>query len=481
MGAITTLSPTAITVEAGALAATTIRVRNTGSIVDRFDIDVVGVTGWVRVDPPSLSLFPGAEGMATVTFGPPRASMPRAGTIPFGIRVRPAADPKGSAVEEGKVTVVPFTAAAADIVPQTSRGTRGAHHQVIVDNRGNAPVEVVVSAIDPDRLLQFTVEPPRAVVGPDDRVGFRVGVRVDDPFPFGPNRPRPFQVNVEPGRQGPIQLRATLSQRALLPAWLPRVGGLALAAVALGAVAVVAGVGPFAPEPGPSPSTQAQVSLPPSEPPSAPASEEVPSASDGSGESVPPSQGTGESPTREPLTPGDFTLAVTGDEVQLGNGLALRCATNDQACRDTAKETIRTILTELQNPYSGAGIPSTRILGVANTLPVVMSAGRDFPWRQLGAGEAGATERAVVDLGPLLASPASLVYAVVDTGGGQETRRFVVDPAFAKQLFDLLYQLPPEMGEVSPATPPPDMAIGDQIFVEAIDWNVLWVLATPAP
>jgi len=73
MGVITSLTTADLTVEAGARAVATIRVRNTGSIVDRFDIDVVGVTAsWATVDPASLSLFPGAEGTATITFAPAR-------------------------------------------------------------------------------------------------------------------------------------------------------------------------------------------------------------------------------------------------------------------------------------------------------------------------------------------------------------------------------------------------------------------------
>jgi hypothetical protein len=187
------------------------------------------------------------------------------------------------------------------------------------------------------------------------------------------------------------------------------------------------------------------------------------------------------SPSPKPLSLGDFTLSITGDDVQLGNGLQIRCPTNDPSCRDAAKDTVRTIVTELQNPYSGAGIASTRVLTAANTLPVILAAQRDFPWRQLVAGEQGATERAVIDLGPLLANPPGYVYAVVDTADGSETRRFVVDAAFAKQLFDLLYQLPAGMDPVTAATTPPGTTLSDQVFVSAIDWNINWVLASPTP
>ena len=473
MSAIATLSATELSVDPGSQATATIRVRNTGSIVDRFDIDVVGpAAGWARVEPRALSLFPGAEETASIVFAPPRASVPRAGTFPFGVRVRPAADPRGSTVEEGRVMVTPFTVTAADVAPQTSRGSRRGHHQVLVDNHGNAPVEVAVSAVDPDRRLSLAVTPARVVIPPEERAAFGVDVRVDDPFPFGSARPRPFQVIVEPGRQAPIQLRATLSQRAMLPGWLPPLGGLVLAAVLLGGAAYAFGAGPFKPAATQSPIAQATAS------PTAATPTEAPSASASATSSE---AAVTPSPSPKPLQLGDFTLSITGDKVQLGNGLELRCPTNDASCRDAAKDTVRTIVTELQNPYSGAGIASTRLLTTANTLPVVLAAQRDFPWRQLVVGEEGATERAVIDLGPLLANPPGYVYAVVDTADGSETRRFVVDAAFAKQLFDLLYQLPAGMDPVAAATTPPGTSLRDQVFVSAIDWNVNWVLSSPTP
>jgi hypothetical protein len=178
------------------------------------------------------------------------------------VRVRPAANPAGSTVEEGRVTVTPFAVVGAEIAPQTSRGSRSGRHEVVVDNRGNAPTEVAVSAADPDRRLTLAVQPQRATVGPDGRAGFAVSVAVDDPFPFGPNRPRPFEVTVAPVGQAPIELRATLSQRALLPSWIPPLAGIALLAVVVGAGAYFGKLGPFAPEATPTPSPSGEVVTP---------------------------------------------------------------------------------------------------------------------------------------------------------------------------------------------------------------------------
>ena len=298
MSAVTSLSRNDPTVDPGGQAAVTVKVRNSGSIVDRFDVDVVGPTlGWVRVDPASLSLFPGVEGTVTITWEPPRASNPRAGVYPFGIRVRPAADPAGSTVEEGRISVTPFTSVAADIVPVTSRGSRVGRHQVIVANRGNASSEVAVTAEDPDARLKFAVQPPRSVVAPDAKVGFGIRVEVDDPFPFGPARQRPFQVGVVAGRQAPIALRGTMTQQPMLPGWIPPVAGIVGIVALLGIGAFLVKAGPFAPEATPTPSI-AQVSVPPSEAASLPASQ--PPSEPASVASAPASVAASQPPTPPP-------------------------------------------------------------------------------------------------------------------------------------------------------------------------------------
>src|SRR4030088_598986 len=88
MGASVTLQERAIAVEPGGEGGLSVRVRNTGQVVDQFALQVLrDPAAWPRVDPPALSLFPGAEESVTVRFPPPRTSAVPAGQLPFGIRV----------------------------------------------------------------------------------------------------------------------------------------------------------------------------------------------------------------------------------------------------------------------------------------------------------------------------------------------------------------------------------------------------------
>ena len=240
VGVVANLVPGTVTVQAGGQVVVLLRIRNTGSIVDRFLVSIVGPAApWTRVEPPDLSLFPGAEGETRIVFAPPRSSAFAAGTFPFGVRVVPETQPGQAVVEEGRVTVQPFTEVSATLVPQTSRGSRAGRHEVIVENRGNAPVSVDVSASDPDRLMTF--ELPASYLAPDGSARFGVEpsgrgfislvARPVETFLRGQKRTLPFVVDVRAGDQPPIQLRGSLAQGPILPAWLIPLAGLVVAAI----------------------------------------------------------------------------------------------------------------------------------------------------------------------------------------------------------------------------------------------------------
>ena len=86
VGASVTLVNAAAAVEPGQEAAVDVRVRNTGTVVDEFTLEVLGDSaGWATVEPSVVSLFPGAEGTARIVFRPPRQSSTPAGSVPYGL------------------------------------------------------------------------------------------------------------------------------------------------------------------------------------------------------------------------------------------------------------------------------------------------------------------------------------------------------------------------------------------------------------
>jgi hypothetical protein len=210
----------AVTVEPGQVVSVEVKVRNTGTVVDEFVLEVLGDSaGWAAVEPGSLSLFPGAEGLAKAVFSPPRAATTPAGHIPFGLRARSREDPAGSAVEEGSVDIGAFQEPYAELVPRTSRGSSSGSHDLAVDNRGNARLSAELEATDADRQLTFDVKPPAVVVEPGMAAFAKIRVSPAKRFWRGQPKTRPFQLYVKPEGGLPIMLDGTLLQEAVLPPW----------------------------------------------------------------------------------------------------------------------------------------------------------------------------------------------------------------------------------------------------------------------
>ncbi|MGD0863352.1 MAG: hypothetical protein ABSA21_11430 [Candidatus Limnocylindrales bacterium] len=223
MASIVKLPSEVVQVVPGATATVPVTIRNTGTVVDQFTIEILGeAAAWATVQPPTLSLFPGAEGQTVVTFAPPRLASVPAGTIVFGIRAASHEDPSGSTVEEGNLAVAAFADTFAELLPRTSTGSRAATHSLALDNRGNAAVNATVAGTDPDKLLDIGVRPPGLVVGPGAAAFASVRVAPRKRFWRGQPKTRPFKLQVETADGAPITLDGTMLQQAMLPGWLGR-------------------------------------------------------------------------------------------------------------------------------------------------------------------------------------------------------------------------------------------------------------------
>ena len=437
MSVLASIEPTSLRVDAGTEASLVVRVRNRGSIVDQFDIHVVGPTaGWAAVDPPSLRLFPDKEGEARVTFRPPRAPEPHADTYPFGIAVRAAADPSATAVEEGQVVVAPFVQLASSIVPQTSRGSLSGTHDLTVKNVGNAVAEVTVSASDPDRLLNFEVLPERVGLRPGGSATVRAKVKPKSTFFMGGSKRVPFQVQVDEPNAGSYQISATLEQRPLIPGWTKVAFGLAIAAIAAVSIlprmlgldeakatpsAVV-----IAPTPTPVPITAPPITAPPVT------------------EGPPPT----EAPTPTPKLGPPDTLTATGDKTELESDLVTLICPPKNACRDSVEDRILIMLSNLQGKASGAKMVSFGTTQ-AGTLPVTATWKTwHYPYTAAD-GTKGNLTSVAIDLAPaLVGAPA---YALIQDETGLKFT-FTIQASDAQALLNSLYLVTPAM-----PTPAPDL------------------------
>jgi len=229
MAATATLASKAVVVTPGGEAVTEVRIRNSGTVVDQFTLEVLGdASAWAIVEPALVPLFPGAEAVARVKFKPPKSSSVLAKAIPFAVRVKSREDARASLVEEGVVEVGPFNDTTAELIPRTAKGSTHARAQLALDNRGNVRINARLTAADPDRKLNFTITPPALTAEPGTVSFASIRINPRTRFLTGPPKLAPYKVNVHQDGLPIITVDGSMQQEGLIPPWLlPALIGLA--------------------------------------------------------------------------------------------------------------------------------------------------------------------------------------------------------------------------------------------------------------
>ncbi|MFJ9692365.1 hydrolytic protein [Kitasatospora sp. NPDC101183] len=217
------LALTALTVEPGGTATTTLTVRNDLDIVEAYALEVVGdCAAWTTVEPARVSLYPGTSETVTVRLAPPRSAEARAGDFPLGIRVLPVEHPELATVPEATVTVLPFHELRATLAPRRRRGWLRARYRASVRNLGNAPAAVAFTPGQAGEDLRFRVAPEKLRLEPGATGEVRVQARARRLIWFGKPTTWPFEVKVAPedaDSPGP-SVDGEFVQLAVLPKWL---------------------------------------------------------------------------------------------------------------------------------------------------------------------------------------------------------------------------------------------------------------------
>ncbi|MEN3361654.1 MAG: hypothetical protein V7637_5636 [Mycobacteriales bacterium] len=221
MTVIARLDHPGVAVEPGEVAIVDITVHNSGRRVEAYHLDLVGEpAAWASVNPAELSIYPGDDAHAQVTFTPPRAAGVHAGPRHYGVRVMPVEHPEEAVVPEGTIELRPFADVTAELTPRTSHGRGRARHELAVDNRGNTPVPVELVGQDPDEELAIRVSPATLIVGPGEAAFARIRVRPTRRRWTGQAVSHPFQVTATPEGGTPMVAAGSMLEDPVLPRWL---------------------------------------------------------------------------------------------------------------------------------------------------------------------------------------------------------------------------------------------------------------------
>ncbi|WP_030693827.1 hypothetical protein [Streptomyces globisporus] len=228
----TSLDPADVTIEPGARTSARLRVRNTGDTVEEYRLSLVGKpSGWSRVEPDVLRLYPGSEGTAEITFAPPRSADVEAGPHAYGVRVDPRENAGARDVVEGRLTVTPFAETRAELLPPALVGRFRGRARIAVDNLGNTPLTASLVARDEANRLTFDVRPNAVRIAPGRAAFGELVVRPQAVRWTGAEESHRFTVAVRrAGDDTDLDLEATYDQRPVFGNWLVVVGGLLVTA-----------------------------------------------------------------------------------------------------------------------------------------------------------------------------------------------------------------------------------------------------------
>ncbi len=205
---------------------------NLGNHTETFTLVPSGLlAGWVRLMPPTVTLFGGSQETIIVTLRPPQLATTPAGPAPMTIRIIPQDEPDDVIIAETTAIIGAFHDRRIQLLQPVVRSRRRAVFEFLVENQGNSQASCRLHLIDVSRRLDGDFDPPAVGVEPGGNSLVRLKMKAVRRHWRRGSRTLPF--SIEADQQGfPTAVgNATFVQTPALPERLGR-RVLALAALA---------------------------------------------------------------------------------------------------------------------------------------------------------------------------------------------------------------------------------------------------------
>ena len=196
-------------VDPGGEAVLVAVVHNRGDVVEKARLTVEGrPADWTVIEPAEVGLFPQREAEVRVVFRPPRSWRVGCGVTPFRLVATSQADTTVSDHADGAVDVGAFVEVKASLQPSRSTGSSGADHRLTLENAGNTPASVVITASQPGHDLALTINPSSLQLRPGAQRAAQVDVAPRQPLYSATDKTHPFSVSVSAHGHAPNTIQA---------------------------------------------------------------------------------------------------------------------------------------------------------------------------------------------------------------------------------------------------------------------------------
>ena len=156
-----------VTVQPGDTETFSLAVLNLGNHTETFTLIPSGLlAGWVRLIPPTITLFGGSMETVSVTLKPPQLATTPAGPAPLTIRIIPQDDPDDVVIAETTVVIGAFHDRRVHLLQPVVRARRRATYEFLLENQGNSQASCRLHLVDTTRRLDGDFDPPAVGVEP---------------------------------------------------------------------------------------------------------------------------------------------------------------------------------------------------------------------------------------------------------------------------------------------------------------------------
>jgi hypothetical protein len=232
------LADAEIVIAPGGEAVRFLRVRNIGDDTASASLLPAGpAQGWTIIDPPTVTLHPGAEETVRLLLRPPRSPLVAAGPSPFTVRVVSHENPDETVVVDSIVTVLGYDDRRIYLAQPVQKARRGAVYDVVVENAGNIRATCRLGFAEITGRLSATIDPPSVSVDPGMRAVVRARVRARRWQWRRADRTVPFRIVAAQDQHAMVETEGALLQTRVVP---ERTGRLVAGLAGLAGAAAVA-------------------------------------------------------------------------------------------------------------------------------------------------------------------------------------------------------------------------------------------------
>lgn len=215
-----------IAVPPGAHTSACLKLINTGSVRERYLIDLEGVPkAWTRIDRSQVEIEPGASADITINFKPARRSDTTPREYPINLVVTPKSEPEQTLRLALALRVLAY--GGIGIALEKRQLNLDGQFRVHLHNQGSAPLPLSLTALSRDDTVVVTLQPPQITLAPGQRAVVSGQARPKRSRLIGDASVEQFEIVAR--SQTPshyqIALGAYLPVRPALPRWAAFAGG----------------------------------------------------------------------------------------------------------------------------------------------------------------------------------------------------------------------------------------------------------------